>query len=458
MELVGDVSRLKGGFDCFFVKNPEELQYECAICLSVLRDPYLVDCCGYSFCCTCIQPIVSDHKPCPLCKKKFFKTIPDKRLGRDLGQRNVYCLKKDAGCNWVGQLVKLDAHINAKPGPDKDSRFGGCGYVEMKCIYCGIIFQRSKLSNHENTCPQRPFTCEYCHIFSDTKDNLERKHYLECSHFQLECTNECGERFPRWKLESHLINDCPCTPVNCDFHYAGCDIWVMRKDLAVHLKREALKHSSLLANENVTLILELHKAKDRCKLLKTELDNAMTCYKKMTEENFSLLSENRQLKEESTSNDYELISLFQDIKDKTLKLQDMEKKQKELEQFLQVCQTGLSETKEMYEASDSVLRVREVELKEALSLLEDVSKTGSIITDKLAKREQQLESLTKRLEEKDALESELLLKIEKLQQAKENLEEYELPKQKILIEEQDAKLKSFLNKSQKKVRVPDTSE
>ena len=39
-----------GGYDCEFVERPQELQKECPICLIILREPFQVTCCGYSFC------------------------------------------------------------------------------------------------------------------------------------------------------------------------------------------------------------------------------------------------------------------------------------------------------------------------------------------------------------------------------------------------------------------------
>ena len=44
------------GYACDFVDTiPKELQTECSICLHVLRDPHMVDCCGYRFCKSCIE-------------------------------------------------------------------------------------------------------------------------------------------------------------------------------------------------------------------------------------------------------------------------------------------------------------------------------------------------------------------------------------------------------------------
>ena len=50
--------QLQGGYECIFVKAPPEvLQTECPVCLCVLKVPCLIDCCGNSFCKTCIQSV-----------------------------------------------------------------------------------------------------------------------------------------------------------------------------------------------------------------------------------------------------------------------------------------------------------------------------------------------------------------------------------------------------------------
>ena len=51
-----------GGYDCQFVDPPQELQTECAICLHVVREPYLVDCCGYRFCRVCIENVDTEAR------------------------------------------------------------------------------------------------------------------------------------------------------------------------------------------------------------------------------------------------------------------------------------------------------------------------------------------------------------------------------------------------------------
>ena len=50
--------RQQGRYECIFVERPRKhLQTECSVCLCILREPCLVDCCGNRFCQICIEPI-----------------------------------------------------------------------------------------------------------------------------------------------------------------------------------------------------------------------------------------------------------------------------------------------------------------------------------------------------------------------------------------------------------------
>ena len=95
------------------------------------RCPYTaVDCCCYRFCRTCIEPLIP-NKRCPLCNCRFTVVIADKLLQRTLNQKQVYCTHKTSGCEWTGELVDQDKHLNAKPGREK--RLQGCPTQKIKC-------------------------------------------------------------------------------------------------------------------------------------------------------------------------------------------------------------------------------------------------------------------------------------------------------------------------------------
>ena len=102
-----------GGYDCEFVEPPPSVfQTECPICHLILREPYLVSCCGTHFCHTCFQRLQAGNSPCPNCRKDNIEVFPNKGLNRSLKQLQVYCTHRKDCCQWRGELRELDQHMN----------------------------------------------------------------------------------------------------------------------------------------------------------------------------------------------------------------------------------------------------------------------------------------------------------------------------------------------------------
>ena len=133
------------GYQCQFVDSVED--YECPLCLHVTREPFLTSCCGQHFCQICINRILTDNKPCPICKSTSFSTLLDKKQKRKVLSLNVYCDKKAGGCQWVGGLGELEQHLSEN-----------CQFVTVNCPNnCGQAFQRQFLAKHKTyDCPKRP--------------------------------------------------------------------------------------------------------------------------------------------------------------------------------------------------------------------------------------------------------------------------------------------------------------
>ena len=70
--------------------------------------------------------IARDHI-CPLCKDHGFQTFLDKSAGRKINVLKIYCKLKSLGCQWVGELGRLEHHL--------DVREGNCGFVEVECDF-----------------------------------------------------------------------------------------------------------------------------------------------------------------------------------------------------------------------------------------------------------------------------------------------------------------------------------
>ena len=146
---------LSGGYTCKFVIPPKELQFECSICLHIVKEPRLVSCCGYRFCSDCILRIEREGNSCPLCNESKFTTLPDKLLERTLKQKTVSCTYED--CTWMGLLSEFESHLKL------------CISRPIECPQrCGRSFLRSLMANHiSQDCPETVVECEFlssgCH-------------------------------------------------------------------------------------------------------------------------------------------------------------------------------------------------------------------------------------------------------------------------------------------------------
>ena len=125
----------KTGFECEFIqKPPKAIQFECPICLLVLKEPYQATCCGKSFCKECIHRIKAANQACPTCNDKEFTLFPNKGLQQSLYDFRVYCMNKSEGCEWTGELRELDNHLNSDPPADK--YLEGCPFMPINCPSC----------------------------------------------------------------------------------------------------------------------------------------------------------------------------------------------------------------------------------------------------------------------------------------------------------------------------------
>ena len=279
-------SHPQGGRECVFVEEPpKHLQTECSVCLSILKEPHLVDCdCGSSFCRTCIQPIKSEGKPCPLCNGAFTTAIPDRRLNRTLNSLQVYCSYKMSGCEWVGELGKLTQHISLDPpfsAANADDNV--CQFVPIDCSHCHEKFERWLIEEHKiRQCPKRPFCCDICNDYESTFEEVTTNHNPICPSRLVPCSNECGATTKFKDLSKHLAKDCPLEVIDCSFSFAGCEAKLPRKDLpahindnlSVHMSLQAVKLMDKLETRVRDLEMENNRLKDEVQKLKSHVQIA----------------------------------------------------------------------------------------------------------------------------------------------------------------------------------------
>ena len=253
------------GYSCEFVDViPKELQTECSVCLHVLRDPHLVDCCGYRFCKRCIDRVLYEFKTCPLCNQKQPTIVADKQLSRTLRQKRVKCTHRDEGCKWVGELSALDDHLDAA------KRVDGCLFKSLRCVHCNIPQHKSQIEEHESKCQKKPVVCEYCSVFQCLRHELAQ-HWEFCGLYPIFCPKGCGTKVTRLGLGRHFKGSCPFTIVDCEFSHVGCEVKVPRRSMRDHMDQSTKDHLSLLSKQYSKLHIEHERVKESNHQLKIEL-------------------------------------------------------------------------------------------------------------------------------------------------------------------------------------------
>lgn len=144
----------KRGFKCEFVEQlPDTLESDCTLCGSILREPYQAICCGNSFCHTCIKQVKAEGKVCPACENldsEEFEIYPNKGLRKRLYSRCVYCTHKMEGCDWTGELKRVDEHLNCNP--PAENLLSGCQFTVIPCPFvyagCSVTLPRKDMKAH----------------------------------------------------------------------------------------------------------------------------------------------------------------------------------------------------------------------------------------------------------------------------------------------------------------------
>ena len=364
--------RERGGYDCEFVERPKELETDCPICLLVLRDPFQASCCGNSFCQLCIKRVQADKKSCPTCNEVDFSVFADKRLRRSLYAFRVRCAHQKSGCEWTGELGELERHLNLNPELSK--QLVGCAFVEVACTHCCEYFQRRHVHTHESeSCPQRPFSCDYCEDYGSVYEDVVNSHWPVCKCYPVPCPNECGVSPERQNVETHVNTACPLTVINCDFHYAGCEVQLVRKDMPTHLAESLAAHISLLTTQ--TQMLAGRGGQDNLlphlSLLALHNQQLTQLTIQLKESIQDLEKENEVLKEK-VSKDVAKVELKESLEKSHLKIQGLERERQAQTTELQKCSETskqeiediakqVSELKESLEASQ--LKIQELERK-----------------------------------------------------------------------------------------------
>ena len=182
---------VKGGYDYDFVTPPPK-SLECVICLLILRDPHVISCCGNEFCQVCIQRLQRDGRPCPLCNEANFTTFLHKKLVREVNALMIYCPHKELGCEWKGELGRLQQHLDPEAGRKMGSSTEGCGFVIVTCSYqCGAELSRNQIHEHElEACPRRPIERQIASLVRKFEAVVIDNQVLRQELNELKCTHQ----------------------------------------------------------------------------------------------------------------------------------------------------------------------------------------------------------------------------------------------------------------------------
>ena len=412
-----------GGYQCEFVGPvPEELL--CKSCKLVARQPRVVDCCGEHFCQACIDPVLKDKKPCPSCGEADFNEVFIKKDLKKILALQVHCAMKQKGCEWVGQLEQLDAHL------DTD-----CQYVDVECpSKCDQKVQKRNLATHvEIDCPKREFMCPYC-TYKATFEIVSNVHWLECLLFPLKCPNRCGVTCEREFIDDHM-QICSLEEVECEAYFAGCKEKFLREDQDEHMKRNVERHLKLTATATLTIKQELQEnnseMKQELKKLKQNLEEKDQQIRQLQESHKQvqqqLQEKDAELKQELLRKDAALKALKDDVN------QELKKRDGELKQELTKRDNELKAKLETTDQNTSKA------IKAQDKLLQEQLKARDGEVTKLQEKDKQFEQ---KLQEKDAeLKQELQKKDEAMKALKDD------------VKKRDDELKLKLKEKDQQVRV-----
>ena len=278
-----------GGYENEFLDDPMPQKFLCIICMKVLKDARLTECCGQNFCDSCLKQWLStrkEKKTCPHCQQDHVVHILNKERSREVKELRIRCTHHKAGCGWVGELGALKQHLESE---------NGCGYVNVHCPYsekhwrttqrgtpCNVMRRKDLKTHMQNRCVYRPYKCEHCD-YEDTYQAITgttalkknwwpsalgpRSHYNECPEYPLPCPNKCGvKKIKRKDMDGHC-KSCPLEPLDCPFKDAGCNEEIARKDMDSHMERNTQQHILKLFHSHQELVKCNRKLEARVKQL-----------------------------------------------------------------------------------------------------------------------------------------------------------------------------------------------
>lgn len=124
----------------------------CSICVKVLTEPHLVNCCEQQFCKSCLEKSLESSKACPYCHSRTFSYMLMSQKSSEMADMKlqVCCPNKAHGCKCVLKISDYDAHLSS-------TNNGGCLYAKLNCPNgCNALVFRGDMADHrQRICPNR---------------------------------------------------------------------------------------------------------------------------------------------------------------------------------------------------------------------------------------------------------------------------------------------------------------
>lgn len=135
-----------------FVEGNIDDHHECMVCLQLLKQPWIIECCGHHLCKPCIDQLVRGGNECPHCRTRRFRYVRDRHLERILMEKQVYCRYRSRGCEWQGTLRESDQH---------SSVIITCEWCHssLKCYEENQHKVECAMANEVVNCEFKPFGC-----------------------------------------------------------------------------------------------------------------------------------------------------------------------------------------------------------------------------------------------------------------------------------------------------------
>ena len=115
--------------------------------------------------------------------------------------------------------------------------------TELKCSWIG---RYGDLETHLNQCVvQIPIDCPQCGEKGILRRDLALHIEELCEMTEIEC-EDCGGSMMRNLLEHHQEWHCPETVIECEYKDYGCEEVLTRREMWVHIERDAEIHLSLV--------------------------------------------------------------------------------------------------------------------------------------------------------------------------------------------------------------------